>query len=331
MYPEFEPLIRNSHIATIAGNFWRREIDTARFPPVRVEYRIDSKTVVVAVEHQPDTPTCLGQVVLLHGLEGSSDARYVVSLSQEALKRGYAVHRLNMRSCGGTEHLSQTMYHSGLTSDTKSVLQEIRKRTQGPLFLVGFSLGGNVSLKLAGEIGKSDLLDGVCAASTPINLAASVHAIDRPANRLYARRFLGRLKTRIQRKSLTDSQFYSVEGIEAINSIWEFDDRYTAPLFGFGTAANYYATQSADQYLHAIRIPTLVVAAKDDPLVPFEMYRLPVFDTNTALTLIAPEFGGHLGFLSRRRPRFWLDQVVMSWVDSRVKVSLEKPLQTTSS
>jgi predicted alpha/beta-fold hydrolase len=330
LYPEFEPLIRHSHIATIAGNFWRREIDTARFPAVRVEYRIDPKTVVVAIEHQPDTSKCLGHLVLLHGLEGSSEAGYVVSLAQEALTRGYAVHRLNMRSCGGNEHLSQTMYHSGLTSDTKFVLQEIRKRKRGPLFLVGFSLGGNVALKLAGEMGQSDLLDGVCAASTPINLASAVHAIDRPANRIYARRFLGRLKNRIRSKSLTDPQFYSVDGIEAISSIWEFDDRYTAPLFGFGTAANYYATQSADQYLHAIRIPTLVIAAKDDPLVPFEMYRLPVFDTNPALTLIAPEFGGHLGFLSRRRPRFWLDQVIMRWVDSRAKVALEKPLQTTS-
>ncbi len=331
MYPEFEPLIRNPHIATIAGNFWRREIDTARFPPVRTEYPIDPNTVVVAIEHQPETSDCLGQLVMLHGLEGSSDAGYIVSLAQDALTRGYGVHRLNMRSCGGTEHLSQTMYHSGLTSDTNFVLQQIRQRLKGPLFLVGFSLGGNVALKFAGELGESDLLDGVCATSAPINLAAAVHAIDRPANRIYARRFLGRLKARIQRKSLTDPQFYSVEGIEAINSIWEFDDRYTAPLFGFGTAANYYATQSSNQYLHAIRIPTLVIAAKDDPLVPFEMYRLPVFDANPALTLIAPESGGHLGFLSRHRPRFWLDQVIMRWVDSRAKALLEKPLQTTCS
>jgi predicted alpha/beta-fold hydrolase len=206
------------------------------------------------------------------------------------------------------------MYHSGLTSDTRVILERLRRR--GPLFLVGFSLGGNVALKLAGELGETDLLSGVCAISTPIDLAACVRCLDKRSNILYARRFLGRLCDRVRRKSRLAPDLYSPAGLDEIGTIWEFDDRFTAPLFGFGTAANYYATQSAARYLDAIRVPTLVICAKDDPLVPFEIYGHPAFRSNPALTLLATEHGGHLGFLSRRKPRFWVDRTALDWIES---------------
>jgi predicted alpha/beta-fold hydrolase len=109
---------------------------------------------------------------------------------------------------------------------------------------------------------------------------------------------------------------YSAAGLDEVRTIWEFDDRFTAPLFGFGTAANYYATQSAIRYLDAIRTPTLVICAKDDPLVPFETYGHPAFRSNPAVTLLATEHGGHLGFLSRRKPRFWVDQTTLNWIEN---------------
>jgi predicted alpha/beta-fold hydrolase len=254
---------------------------------------------------------------MLHGLEGSSNGGYIVSFAQAALMSGFGVHRLNMRSCGGTEELSHTMYHSGLTSDTLQVLRSIQSRNLAPLFLVGFSLGGNVALKLAGELRRSDLLTGVCAVSSPIDLACAVRAIDKPGNVLYARRFLSRLKGRVRRKNITEPDLYPIEKLDKIRSIWAFDDAYTAPLFGFGTAANYYATQSSARFLEYIEIPTLVVTAQDDPLVPFEMYQRRVFEENPALTLVAPRYGGHLGFLSRTRPRFWLDELLTSWISER--------------
>jgi predicted alpha/beta-fold hydrolase len=316
--PNFYPLFHNSHLATIAGNYWYRQIDEVRFPEKRIEYRISQAVTVVAYEHQPEQVLALGQIVLLHGLEGSSNGGYMVSLAQAALDAGFGVHRLNMRSCGGTEHLSETMYHSGLTSDTLQVLRTIQARSLGPLFLIGFSLGGNVALKLAGELRRSNLLTGVCAVSAPIDLACAVRAIGKPQNALYSRRFLSRLKGRIQRKSVSAPHLYSAEELKRVRSIWAFDERYTAPLFGFGTAANYYATQSAVRYLEYIEIPTLVVTAQNDPLVPFEMYRRRVFQDNPALTLVAPRYGGHMGFLSRRKPRFWLDELVMCWVKERL-------------
>jgi uncharacterized protein len=253
--------------------------------------------------------------VFLHGLEGSADAGYIASFSQEALMRGFGVHRLNLRTCGGTEELCDTMYHSGLTSDTRFILERIRECRKQPAFVVGFSLGGNVALKLAGELGDSDLLMGVCAVSTPIDLAACVRTMDKRSNFLYTRRFVKRLCSRVRRKSKVAPHLYSSAGLDSVKSIWEFDDRFTAPLFGFGTAERYYATQSSASYLNAIRVPTLVICAKDDPLVPFEIYNHPAFRSNPALTLLAVEHGGHLGFLSRRRPRFWVDQTAMDWID----------------
>lgn len=313
MHPEFRPLFRNPHLLTIAGNFWPRKIDERRFPCTRKEYRIDACTRILVLEHQPSVSP-KGQIVFLHGLEGSASAGYIQSFAQEALIRGFGVHRANLRTCGGTENICETSYHSGLTSDTRTILQEIAGRELGPIFLVGFSLGGNVALKLAGELGQTSLIAGACVVSTPIDLAACVRCIDKPSNRLYLRRFLSRLRSRVRRKSAISPHLYSKAGLDNVKTIWEFDDRFTAPLFGFGTASNYYATQSAVRYLDAIRIPTLVICSKDDPLVPFEIYHHSAFRLNPALTLMATEHGGHLGFVSRRPPRFWLDGVVLDWI-----------------
>ena len=285
---------------------------------------------MVAFEHRPQGES-RGEVVLLHGLEGSSEAGYIASFSEEALVRGFGVHRLNMRTCGGTENLCETMYHSGLTGDTHAILERLAQQDRGPLFLVGFSLGGNVALKLGGELGQTELLAGVVAISTPIDLARSVRAIDKPSNLLYARRFLDRLRNRIRRKSVLSPNIYSEAGLKEVRNIWEFDDRFTAPLFGFGTAANYYATQSATNFLDAIRVPTLVIAAQDDPLVPFEIYGHAAFRTNEALTLVAPEHGGHLGFLSRKRPRFWLDGVSLDWIERQLPSTVEAGLKLKKS
>jgi uncharacterized protein len=311
----FQPLFRNPHLATIAGNFWHRRIDQIRFPATRRIYDIDPATSVVVYEHQPEEAP-RGQIVFLHGLEGSAEAGYIQSFAHEALTRGFGVHRKNLRTCGGTEDLCQTMYHSGLTADTRFVVEQIRARGIGPVFLVGFSLGGNVALKLAGELGASDLVAGVCAVSTPIDLAACVRRLDAPQNTLYARRFLNRLRQRVERKSRLAPELYSTQGLDSVHDIWSFDDRFTAPLFGFGTAANYYATQSAANFLDNIRVPTLVITAKDDPLVPFEMYRShAAFTSNPALELLAVEHGGHVGFISRTKPRFWVDGVALQWIE----------------
>jgi len=261
-----------------------------------------------------------GELVLVHGLEGSSASGYARSMVHAALGRGWVTHRFNMRGCGGADELAVSGYHAGQTSDLLAFLRDRRRASSLPLFVIGFSLGGNVTLKLAGELsdGARDLLAGVCAVSTPIDLAASVAALGRPQNFIYQGRFLDRLKDRIRRKNRHAPHVYTLEHLTKIKSIQDFDDHYTARLFGFGTAANYFRTQSSNQFLEHIRVPTLLVQSKDDPLVPFRMYDHPAIGANPCITLLAVEHGGHLGFLARGKPRFWLDQTVLDWAEGNL-------------
>jgi hypothetical protein len=289
-------------------------MDTQRFP-VEVKLYDTEPEVRVLVHSQRPAGQPAAEVVLVHGLEGSSDAGYSRSLSHELLQAGWAAHRFNMRSCGGTEHLSgRGLYHSGQTSDLLAVVRQIKG--DSPIFLAGFSLGGNVVLKLAGELGEraSELIAGVIAVSTPIDLAACARKLASPSNFVYARRFLRRLKQRIRLKAQYAPGLFSLEHLDAVKSIYEFDDKFTAPAFGFGTADNYYATQSSNQFLDRIRVPALLVQAKDDPLIPFEVYDHPAFARNPNLRLVAIEHGGHVGFISKTPPRFWLDQMLLEWM-----------------
>ena len=312
--PPFVPFFRNPHLLTIAGNYWKRNLDELRFPVQKKFYETEPG-VQVRVDSQAPEGEPRARLILVHGLEGSSAAGYACSLAQAGLEAGFAVHRFNMRSCGGTEHCSgRTLYHSGQTSDVLAVIRRLPR--EAPIFLVGFSLGGNVALKLAGELGESAaaVLAGVVAVSTPIDLAACVRQLDRPSNVLYARRFVSRLKERVRTKERLTPGLFDLSGLESVRDIYTFDDRFTAQAFGFGSADNYYATQSSNQFLDRIRIPTLVIQAKDDPLIPFSVYHHPAFATNPHLRLIATEHGGHLGFIARHPPRFWLDQVLVHWI-----------------
>lgn len=313
----FVPIIRNPHVLTLAGNFWRRHLDEQRFPVEARLYETEPGVrVLVHSQRPPGEP--VAQAITVHGLEGSSNAGYARSFAQAALVAGWAVHRFNMRSCGGTEHLSgRTMYHSGQTSDLLSVIHQLDLKV--PLFLIGFSLGGNVVLKLAGELGSAaaDRITGVAAISTPIDLATCTATLARPSNLIYSRRFLHRLKQRIRRKESLSPGLFSIEELPRVKTVPDFDDVFTARSFGFGNAQNYYATQSANQFLDRIRVPTLLIQAKDDPMIPFEVYRHPAIASNSYLRLIAVDHGGHLGFLSKTKPRFWLDEVLIEWMSEQ--------------
>lgn len=272
--------------------------------------------MLVYTQRPKDEPR--GQLVLVHGLEGSSNAGYKRSMAQHALEAGYAVHRFNMRSCGGSDELASSNYHAGQTSDLLAVVRELATECRAPIFLCGFSLGGNVVLKLAGELGDTakGLIAGVISVSTPIDLGACVERMRRPSNLVYQRRFVSRLKDRIRRRAQQHPEMYDASELDSVRTVYEFDNRYTARYFGFGTADNYYNTQSSKNFLSSIRIPALLIQAKDDPMIPFEVYQHPAFQTNPHLTLLAVEHGGHLGFLARGPERFWLDSVVLEWISN---------------
>ncbi len=232
------------------------------------------------------------------------------SMAQLALEHGFATHRTNMRACGGTDEHCRTMYHAGLTSDTLQIIRRIGE----PVFLVGYSLGGNVSLKLAGELGESgrELLRGVIGVSVPIDLAACVRALAKAENRIYSWRFLRALKDRIRRREGTNG----LAKLGRIRSVYEFDDAYVAPFFGFGTADNYYATQSSINFLPNIRVPALVIQAKDDPMIPFEIFGDSRLRSNPNIEVLPVDHGGHLGFISGSEPHFWVDRVILDWIQA---------------
>lgn len=312
----FDPLFRNPHLATLAGNFWPRPFDEARFPTRAVVYETEPGIGIVVEENRP-AGAARGEVLLLHGLEGSSRSGYLVSLAQRLLEAGYAVHRMNLRGCGLSEPHSPTLYHSGLTIDARRILEQWRAAGRGPRFLAGFSLGGNVVLKLAGELGEAaaGLVEGVCAVSTPIDLHACVRAIMRPSNWIYHQKFVRSLKRRYERRRRTAPERFPAADLGCIRTIYDFDDRVTAPFFGFGNAANYYATQSSLRFLPGIRVPALLVQAKDDPMIPFELFSAPALRSNPHVRLLAVEHGGHLGFLARGPERFWLDGILRDWFE----------------
>jgi predicted alpha/beta-fold hydrolase len=308
----FEPLVRNPHALTILGNFWPRNHDYSRFPGKRRLIQTDPDTQVL-VETQQPVVSPIGHIVLLHGLEGSGESGYNKSLAFDGLNAGFVMHRFHMRTCGGTEALCQTLYHAGLTSDLRAFLKQVRADSELPIFLVGFSLGGNVALKLAGEEGDSELIQGVCAVSTPIDLAACTRRMQKPDNFVYERRFVRNMKKRM----IATGRYTSADLAECF-SIWDIDDKITAPSFGFNGAEHYYGTQSAQNFLHAIRVPTLLLQAKDDTFVPFAIFQHPAIAANPMIELVVTEHGGHLGFLSRRQPRFWLNEPVLEFIHSHL-------------
>jgi uncharacterized protein len=309
----FHPLFRNPHLQTIAAHFWPRPAEDARFPMERRFFQTEPD-VQVLVESQYPAGTPRGEIVMVHGLEGSGSAGYIRSLSALALREGFAAHRFHMRTCGGTEHLCNTLYHAGLTGDLLAVLRQWHGEGRAPAFLVGFSLGGNVVLKLAGELGEggAELLRGVCGVSTPLDLAACARRISDRDNTFYERRFVKRMRER-----LCATGRYAPGDFAGLRTVEAIDDRITAPSFGFGNAANYYRTQSAIGFVEAIRVPVLLVQAKDDTFVPFAVFSAPALRANPCIELLVTETGGHLGFLGRGAERFWLDRTIMNWILQR--------------
>lgn len=308
----FQPFFRHAHLSTLAGNFWKRALEEARFPTHSALYQTAPGTRVLVHENRPPAPP-KGHLLLLHGLQGSSASGYMVSMAQSACEAGYHVHRLNMRGCGGTEHLTDTLYNAGLTEDVHYLIDNLPK----PLFLIGYSLGGNVMLKLAGELGASRALpiSGVIAVSTPIDLAACVRKMSEPQNRLYEWRFVLSLCESYRRRHQAAPERFPLDGLSKTWTVYDFDDRFTAKHFGFGSADNYYRTQSALRFLDAITVPTLVVQAKNDPLIPFDVFESPALQKNPRIAVRAVDHGGHLGFVSRTLPRFWLDGVLLQWIE----------------
>jgi uncharacterized protein len=323
---EFVPLraLRNAHLMTIAASFWRR-----RFPrlpaAVRRAFEVEPGSSIQADCHWQARPREHPTLVLLHGLEGSSESGYVVGTAEKAYVGGFNVVRLNQRNCGGTEKLTPTLYHSGMSGDIRAVLLELITKDRLPeLFAAGFSMGGNLVLKMAGEFGEDAPreIGGVVAVCPALDLAACADALAAPENFIYEHHFVTRLKRRMRDKARLFPERYPIDGMRNVRSVRDFDDVITARFCGFENADDYYARSSALRVVSTIRRPTLILTSKNDPFVPFTSFGAGAILENSNITLIATERGGHCAFISAEPGdgRFWAERQIVEFCSRQSRI-----------
>jgi hypothetical protein len=291
--------LRNRHVMTLAGNFLPRKSNLPQ--PEECLFRVAENTQVLCHCHWQQNAGTRPAVIIVHGLEGSSSSQYVVGTSSKAWEAGMNVVRMNMRNCGGTERLTPTLYHSGLSADVGAVLRgvvETKKVSQ--VGLVGYSMGGNLVLRLAGELGTiaPAQLKAVAAVSPAADLAASADAMHDWGNRMYEWKFLLSLMRRFKRKrGLYPDVYRNISRWP--RSIREFDDRVTAPYCGFAGADDYYTRAAAARVIDKIAVPTLVIHAADDPFIRLLPETRTKMDTNPNINLLETSRGGHCAFLTQ--------------------------------
>jgi len=311
------PLLRNPHAQTLASSFWPRRFPRLPRSTPR-EFETEAGTRIRGECHWQSQPRERPTLVLVHGLEGSSESGYMRGLAERAFAAGWNAVRLNQRNCGGTESLTPTLYNSGLSGDYRAVLIELIERDSlSQIFFVGYSMGGNLVLKMAGELACAAprQLQGVAAVCPALELALCVDAVGLPSNFVYQRHFVSDLKDRMRRKAKLFPGKFDLRPMERVRTLREFDDVITATYCGFRDASDYYARSSALQVVGEIGVPTLVVTAQDDPFVPFRSFSDPAIVKNVRVRLIAPAHGGHCAFISRYSgdARFWAEARVMEF------------------
>ena len=286
-------------------------------------FQVEPESQVLALCRWQSNRTEHPTLVMWHGMEGSTASAYMLSTADKAFRSGLNVIRVNFRNCGGTEHLSPTLYHAGLTSDLRAVIAELIARDHlARLCIAGFSLGGNMALKLAGEYGDNPPpeVKAVVAISPSVNLRLSTSLMAQRRNWIYQHDFLRRLKNRIKVKEKLFPDLYDSIGLKGVRSIEQFDNSYVAPHFGFADANDYYAKASSLPFINRIRIPTLIIHAEDDPFIPFEPLRDPSIASNPYVLLLATERGGHVAFVSASAgDRFWAESRLVEFCNLAVQ------------
>src|ERR1043165_3196064 len=308
------PQFLSGHAQTLAAYYWPRGFlklkhrqDEARLFEVEPGVRL-----LAHCRWQKDKlshPT----IFLVHGLEGANTSVYMLSTAEKAFSSGFNVVRLNLRTCGKTEHLTPTLYNSAMSGDLRAVVRELTtKDGLMSIYLIGFSMGGNMCLMMAGEDSNRAprQMKGVCAISPTIDLSSCADAIEWRKNWLYKQSFIRSMRKRVKRKHKFFPELYSTEGLKRVRTIRDFDEQYTVVYGGYSSVEEYYERASSLHVLSEIRTPTLMIHAQDDPFVPFQPFCDPSITENPNVIFLAPEHGGHVGFVAadtEGEDRFWAE------------------------
>jgi predicted alpha/beta-fold hydrolase len=322
--------LSNGHLQTIVGNYLRRPPFRTDGVPETVEVDpADGSRVLCQCHWQPEPSRATRlTLVLVHGLEGSSNSRYIQGITVRAFAAGYNVIRMNMRNCGGTDELTPTLYHSGLSGDVGAVIRHFAtKYALSRIALAGYSMGGNLVLKLAGEWGSQAPLCAVAAVCPAIDLAAGADALHEPLNRAYEWNFLRGLRARYARKrALFPADYVPPEEIGPIHSIRQFDHKIVARYCDFLSADDYYYRSAAARVLDGIAVPTFILQAQDDPFIRLEPESRAKIFANPHITFVETRHGGHCAYLSRDAGDeiHWAEAAVIRFLQNRINESVSR-------
>jgi predicted alpha/beta-fold hydrolase len=317
--PPFQPhpLLRGGHAQTLGGVLWPGRL--AAYAAVPRQVRLDDGDVIVLHDDQPAAWKPGDRAALLvHGLAGCHRSPYMVRVAAKLNAVGVRTFRLDLRDCGAGVGLARQPYHAGKSEDVLAALREIVNWCpRSELLLAGFSLGGNMALKLLGQ-SPADVppeLRRAVAVNPSIDLAACAAAMARPLARVYDRHLVGLLWKQLARRSQDCPDAPSCNLTRMPRAIVEFDELFTARAVGFDSVRHYYAKCSAAQFLPSIKVPTLILTARDDPMVPSHSFE--GVACSSAVTIHVAEGGGHLGYIARRGvdpDRRWMDWRVVQWL-----------------
>ena len=331
-YAPFHPRfgLTNTHAQTILGSVLPRRnklpspvAQLVEVAPAR-GHQISSQVLCECHWQPPAVRATRPTAILLHGLEGSSHSQYVIGNANKLWLAGCNVIRMNMRNCGGRNYqmaaLTPSLYHSGLSADVDHVLRFfLAAEGLQSVALIGYSMGANIMLKLAGDLGSAapPQLRAVVGVSPAIDLAESADALHVGFNRFYERRFLRSLLKRFRRKVMLFPQAFDPERAAGIDSIREFDDRITALYAGFSSADDYYHRAASARVLDRIAVPTLLLHACDDPFIRFTAETRAKIAANPHITLLETAHGGHCAFLATPSPGddgYWAEHIALQFV-----------------
>ncbi len=255
-------------------------------------------------------------VIISHGLEGNSQRSYIKGMARMCLASNFDVLTWNYRGCSEEMNRELRFYHSGATDDVGVVVNHAIACGYTNITLIGFSLGGNLTLKYIGEQQPPKEVKKAVAFSVPLDLHSSCIQISRPSNRIYSERFLKSLKKKIITKAVFRKEL-DIKGIDAIASLIEFDDHFTAPIHGFKNAVDYYTQSSSLQFLTRITIPTLIINAQNDPFLSKECYPTATLHDHPFVRFESPAYGGHVGFAQfNKNGLYWSEERAMEFINA---------------